>query len=415
MPGLVGVSVVEAIGKPELKDKILISALQRSEDAQLNLAHGMIGAFSSKNGVSWAVEFLKRPELLKWPNEKLVVTLLLMPATRAIWEAIARFGSEIDDKYWSQIGSLLIDNDASAVRYAVEKFLGAKRSLAAIPLVGRHKKSLSSEVVIRVLTQVAREPWPKSSDTNDATMFIFWIETLLEHLDDADDVSETEIARLEWQYLAVLEHSRRPPVTLHAVMAASPEFFVKVLSAVYGPSAEEGDGQSKDVDAVRERSVAGQAFNLLRSWHKVPGLRKDGSIDSSLLEDWTRQVRRLCADGGIGPIGDEHIGKVLASSPAEADGVWPQKPVRELIETSRSREMELGILIGIQNNRGVTRRGLLDGGVQERSIAKLYRDWAKATQMEWPRTSALLEQIALNFEEHGRWHDQNAERTDWSL
>lgn len=415
MPGLVGVSVVEAVGKPEVKDKILIAALQGSGDAQVNLAYGMIGAFCSKNGVSWAVEFLKRPELLEWPNEKLVVTLLLMPATQAVWDAIARFGTEIEDKYWSQIGSLLIDNDASAVQYAVEKFLGAKRSLVAIPLVGRHRKSLSSELVMRVLAQAAQEPWPKSSDTNDATMFIFWIETLLKHLDDADDFSETEIARLEWQYLAVLEHSRRPPVTLHAVMAASPEFFVKVLSAVYGPSAEEGDGESKDVDAVRERSVASQAFNLLRSWHKVPGLRKDGSIDSSLLEDWAKQVRRLCADGGIGPISDEHIGKVLASSPAETDGVWPAKPVRELIETTRSREMELGILIGIQNNRGVTRRGLLDGGVQERSIAKLYRDWARATQLEWPRTSALLEQIAQNFEEHGRWHDQNAERTDWSL
>jgi hypothetical protein len=126
-------------------------------------------------------------------------------------------------------------------------------------------------------------------------------------------------------------------------------------------------------------------------------------------------MRRLCTDGGIGPIGDEHIGKVLASAPAEADGVWPAKPVRESLEAARSREMELGILMGIQNNRGVTRRGLLDGGVQERSIAKLYWDWAKATQLEWPRTSALLERIAQSFEEHGQWHDQNAERTDWSL
>jgi transcriptional regulator with XRE-family HTH domain len=415
MPGLVGVSVVEAVGTLELKDKILISALGSGDDARLNLAYGMIGAFCSKNGVSWAVEFLKRPELLEWPTEKLVVTLLLMPATRAVWDTLARFGTAVEDKYWSQIGSLRIENDPSVVQYAIEKFLGAKRSLAAIPLAGRHGKSLSSELVIRVLTQAAREPWPKSSDTNDATMFIFWIETLLKRLDEADDVSETEIARLEWQYLAVLEHSRRPPVTLHTVMAASPEFFVKVLMAVYGPSAEEEDGESEGVDAARVRSVAGQAFNLLRSWHKVPGLQKDSSIHSSFLEDWTKQVRRLCADGGIGPIGDEHIGKVLASSPAEADGVWPAKSVRELIETIRSREMELGILIGIQNNRGVTSRGLLDGGVQERSIAKLYRDWAKAAQLEWPRTSALLEQIAQNFEEHARWNDQNAERTDWSL
>jgi hypothetical protein len=71
--------------------------------------------------------------------------------------------------------------------------------------------------------------------------------------------------------------------------------------------------------------------------------------------------------------------------------------------------------IGIQNNRGVTSRGLLDGGVQERSIAQNYRKWAKATELEWPLTSAFLERMARNFEEQGRWHDQTSERTDWTM
>jgi hypothetical protein len=55
------------------------------------------------------------------------------------------------------------------------------------------------------------------------------------------------------------------------------------------------------------------------------------------------------------------------------------------------------------------------GGVQERAIAQQYRNWAKATELEWARTSALLERVARTFEEHGQWHDQNAERTDWSV
>jgi hypothetical protein len=246
-------------------------------------------------------------------------------------------------------------------------------------------------------------------------MFIFWVETLLSHLDEANDVPETEIARLEWQYLAVLEHSRRPPITLHSVMASSPEFFVKVLSAVYGPAAKEGSEESEEAAAAKVRSVGLQAFNLLRSWYKVPGVQKDGAVDGQELECWVKEVRRRCAEVGLGPFADEHIGKVLASSPAEADGVWPAKAVREIIESVHNREMELGILIGIQNNRGLTRRGLLDGGVQERSIAKQYREWAKATELEWARTSSLLERVARTFEEHAQWHDQNAERTDWSL
>jgi transcriptional regulator with XRE-family HTH domain len=415
MPGLVGVTTVQAAGRPELKDQILVSAVQSTEEAHLNLALGMIGAFCQEQGIAWAVEFLKRPELLAWEKEKLAIVLLLMPANKAIWDVMVRFGPEVEDSYWSRIASLRIGDDPEAAQLATEKLLSAGRALAAMPLAGRHKKSLSSETLLRVLSQAASEPWPKSPDSNDVTMFIFWVETLLTQLDRAKDVPEAEIARLEWKYLAVLEHSRRPPVTLHSVMASSPEFFVKVLSAVYAPAAEEESENTEETAAVAACSVATQAFNLLRSWHKVPGLKKDGTVDGQELERWVKEVRKRCSKSGLGPIGDDHIGKMLASSPAEADGVWPAKPVREVIESVRSREMELGILVGIQNNRGVTRRGLLDGGVQERAIAKQYRDWAKATELEWAHTSALLERIARTFEEHGQWHDQQAERTDWSL
>jgi hypothetical protein len=210
-------------------------------------------------------------------------------------------------------------------------------------------------------------------------------------------------------------YSRRPPVTLHSVMASNPEFLVTVLSAVYGTEGKDDEENTEPAPAVKTRSVATQAFNLLRSWRKVPGLRKNGVVDGQELESWVKEARKRCLEAGLGPIGDDHIGKVLASSPAEADGVWPAKAVREIIESVRSREMELGILVGIQNNQGVTRRGLLDGGVQERSIAKQYREWAKVTELEWTRTSALLERVARTYEEYGRLHDQHAERTDWSL
>jgi hypothetical protein len=127
-------------------------------------------------------------------------------------------------------------------------------------------------------------------------------------------------------------------VTLHsaAVTASSPEFFVNVLSAVYGPAAEEASEETEDTAAVRVRSVATQAFNALRSWRKVPGLQKNGVVDGQELESWVEEARKRCADPGLAPIGDDHIGKMLAFSPAEADGVWPANAVREIIESVRS-------------------------------------------------------------------------------
>lgn len=52
-------------------------------------------------------------------------------------------------------------------------------------------------------------------------------------------------------------------------------------------------------------------------------------------------------------------------------------------------------------------------GVLERAEASQYRKWAEALQLDWPRTTALLESIASSFEETARLHDETAEKTQW--
>jgi predicted transglutaminase-like protease len=79
----------------------------------------------------------------------------------------------------------------------------------------------------------------------------------------------------------------------------------------------------------------------------------------------------------------------------------------------RNAQLENGILVGVHNKRGVTSRGMLDGGTLERNIAKKYREWADATKIEWPKTSSLLKEIARSFENTARFQDEQAERTDW--
>jgi hypothetical protein len=407
IPEFVGAAAAEANGRPESKDQILIAALLSAEQSKLNFAYGMIRVFWGQAGAKWAEEFLKRLELLDWPTDKIVSALLLMPPSQLIWDSVSRLGKDVEDRYWSQIVTLRIGDELSAVEFAMNKLLAAKRALAAIPFAGRHAKALPAELLVTVLMHAAGQSWAEISSANDTTMFIHWVETLLDRLDHAEGISEAEITVLEWLYLPMLEHGRRPPVKLHAKMATNPEFFVDVLKKVYGPESPESDRELT-------RGIARQAHTLLRSWHAVPGM-KNSVVDRETLDSWVTRVRQLCAAAEIGQIGDQQIGQVLASAPEDPDGVWPAKSVREVIESVRSRDLELGIAVGVENNQGVTKRGVLDGGIQERSLARKYRDWARATELEWHRTSALLERIARTFEEHGQWHDEHAKRSDWSM
>ena len=92
--------------------------------------------------------------------------------------------------------------------------------------------------------------------------------------------------------------------------------------------------------------------------------------------------------------------------------MWPHEAVRDLIEELASQHIETGMEVEVRNSRGVTSRGMYDGGDQERSLADKYSQWAEATQARWPRTSAMLRRLAESYERDARRHDIDAERDE---
>jgi hypothetical protein len=91
------------------------------------------------------------------------------------------------------------------------------------------------------------------------------------------------------------------------------------------------------------------------------------------LEAWVKETRRLCADAGRAEIGDHRFGQILSTAPRSVGDAWPHEPVREIILTCRSRDLERGFEIGVYYRRGVTVRLPTDGGEKERILAPQYR------------------------------------------
>ena len=83
--------------------------------------------------------------------------------------------------------------------------------------------------------------------------------------------------------------------------------------------------------------------------------------------------------------------------------------MRELLEEVRNDRIEKGLLTGLVNQRGVTSRGLSDGGEQEWELAESCRRRAKTSE-EWPRTRKLLLRLADHYEREARSEDEEAER-----
>jgi hypothetical protein len=110
-----------------------------------------------------------------------------------------------------------------------------------------------------------------------------------------------------------------------------------------------------------------------------------------------RGARLAFSDSQRVAIGDKQIGQILASSPVGTDGVWPAEPVREIIENIGNARLDAGVHMGKINKRGVTTRGVFEGGDQERELEKQYREMAVKISTRWPRTARVLRGIADGY------------------
>ncbi|MER9069611.1 XRE family transcriptional regulator [Mesorhizobium sp. M0902] len=393
----------------------LLEASVRSEDArERNVAHGLIVSVFRDRKEAWAAALIDKARTQNWGHTALLAILRALPVTRWTWDRVAEFGGEIEKNYWQHTSGFWIDEDGEDVVYAIRMLISVGRARQALPLTTRKKNiELPSDLLVEVLQEAARQPLEDDGDSSELAMIQHDVAELLQVLDERDDVDRDALIALEWNYLRVLEHSRRPPKVLLNALSEQPSLFIEMLKAVFKSREDSGIADPEPKDRENARAVAAQAYRLLELWDRIPGTRDDGTIDGEALESWIKEARSQAKAVGREDIADSRIGNMLSASPVGSDGNWPAEPVREVIDLFRSKPMIDGFQVGKRNRRGVTTRMPRDGGELERNEAAKYRTWAKAIAYEYPHTAKALDTLAGAYDWEARQHDEEAERLDW--
>ncbi|WP_158682478.1 hypothetical protein [Nocardia cyriacigeorgica] len=195
--------------------------------------------------------------------------------------------------------------------------------------------------------------------THDFQRLFAYLEAMREHLSFGD------LARLEWSYLPVLGYDAKVPA-LSESLAADPAKFVGIVCTVYRarPTSDEVGAEDQADEGQRDVAMATNAYRLLNAWESPPGL-VDGVMNAEALRAWLDGAMELLAERGRTEVGLQHIGQVLGHTPPDADGTWPGVVVRSLLEEVQLDHIETGLYLHIVNGRGVTTRGLEDGGDHE--------------------------------------------------
>ena len=217
---------------------------------------------------------------------------------------------------------------------------------------------------------------------------------------DCLDVDHPDIYVVEFLYFASL-HSEVPFGKLYRCFSSDSQRFVSLVCGSYVPS---GCPKWCSEEEIREAQCA-----ILSRWNYLPGLSVDDGLNGSDLKQWFQDCLLLFEQANCLDVGNEGLGRVLASSPEGSDGMWPVEDVRYLIEKFGTAALKNGLIVGHISLYGPTVKGTYEGGNSERELMNRYREYSWKMNARWPKTASILKLLADYYQMQAAVWDRDAE------
>lgn len=403
--GILGHALATAANDDAESGKILDSLLTHANDMPVLVRGYALGRVETQ-GRGWVNTEIERLKVAgNYSPEACALLYLGLPESAETWTSVEARGKDEEAAYWKYASGYSQADKNGDAPIAIDKLLNVKRPTAALQVAGDPQADIPSKLLQRLLQELLEEVNKKlRGDVMDE----FHLGHVFNQLYQKNELSIEEMAKLEWPFAALFDELKRytsAPMALHRALQTDPQFFAQLVSFIYKRDDKAEDSNNDDVgEEIRERR-ARVAHEVLDSWYLMPGVKEDGTVDEKALTEWVETARKLCEETKHVIGCDLQIGFILAHAPTDPDGTWPHVSVRNLIERLNNKTIDEHIQNEIYNSRGVVSRGLNDGGNQERVLTEKYRKMSDAVKVKWPRTSAMLREIAESYEHQAKRED----------
>lgn len=405
--GFVGVGLADTIDEP-LADE-LVWWLAADEETKRQVANAYIWRMCRSGELPWALAVLDRHKEL--PAHVQGAVLLCVPDSLAAAEVAATRGPEVEQEFWKAFLYVGRGDDFEHVLFVAEKLMSVGRWAGTLDMLALYAREdrVDEDYAQAVAGAFEGLIASRAEDAESDALATWDFERLFRCLDQHVEVIGVDrITRIQWYFLPALGFD--PPTNLlHRRLADDPAFFSEIVALNYRPHHRDPDLDDQQPPDEVVEARARNAHVLLDSWRLPPGTSSDGEFNAESCEKWINQAVALLTASDRLDVGKRHIGRALAHTPPGPDG-WPRNDVASLIGRLDDDHIDRGLQLRIHNERGVTSRGLADGGDQERELAAKYRTAAGRFSGTEPRVAALLKAVAESYEDEARHHDANAER-----
>ncbi len=404
IPGLVGVALADAFRDTYLETML---AWVDQDTPRNAVASSYLWRRSRTDGLAWAVSVLHdRP----WLPPTVQARLLHDTGEfRPGWEEVRSRGPEVERCYWQQFSYVGLGGDFPDSLVVAEQLGRVGRWAAALEVLTIYGRSGQADAEYGETVARCLEGYVESEhdDSESGALRPWNFQQLFGALDaNAEALGLDRVATIQWRCLPALGFDP-PTTTLHIRLASDPAFFVELISLIYRARSDvESETQP---ESRHDRRAVENARRLLDSWSVPPGSRFEGDFDIDRCRAWVEEASQLLEENDRFEVGRHEIGQVLTYTPP-ADASWPTQETADLVEELADDRIDAGIYQKIRNRRGITSRGLTEGGGQERGLAATYRDRARRFTISSPRIARILNDIAISYEHDAARWDAEAER-----
>jgi hypothetical protein len=388
-------------------DVVSLCECLNDDKEYLRFIYSFVFRKSTIEGFAWVTSLLKSLQLKRFSNNALANILIPLSQSKELWDFVSSLPEEIQKEYWQNVDPTFYNIPIDEKILGVQTLMNHKRFLSAIDICSRFAETMPTSLLTVLLKKTVVE------ERSEGVQFKgYEIERIFKTLDKRDDLEKSIRINLEWLYLPLLHSygSRRNPKTLELELADSPEFFIDILKWVYKPQDKRLlDEERKGISEEIVHNRAKQAYYLLHSWKKIPGMKGDRTIDDSVLKEWIEKVRKLAKEASRLDAADKQIGQILAQYP-ESTPLWPQEIIFQIIEEINTESLKRNYSAAMFNKRASSSRGPFDGGNIERGKAEYFEKLARESQNNYPNVAEIFRHLAEGYLMDAKRMDDLAER-----
>ncbi len=347
-----------------------------------------LDGFVWKKHQNLGAKWLDQLPVEQWNGKQRNQFLIRLPFDNNTWEHVSAWLEEEEASYWRHV-NVNPYLDKENLIYAAEKLLRYGRPIAALDcLYARQhvKLPLDHALTITALIDSVSSNEPRNTLNQRYAL------KLIKALQEDPDTDPEGLFKVEWACVALMDGDTRPKL-LEQKLASDPDFFCKVIRLLYRPK-----GADRQETADEEtKSIAMNAWRLLREWKRPPGLHDDDSFIAQEFIAWFEEVKGQCDKSGHLEVAKIKVGEVLFYCPEDPGGLWIDEKVAKLLNARDADDMRNGFQSEVYNSRGV--HWVDPTGRQERELAQRWRQKAEAVEEAgYARFGATLRKLADSYD-----------------